>query len=46
MKRIYQRAQYEAPMREAWRMLGERLALIQSVAEGKTTNVVTLRKVA
>jgi integrase len=46
MKRIYQRAQYEAPMREAWRMLGERLALLQSVAEGKTTNVVTLRKVA
>lgn len=46
MKRIYQRAQYEAPMREAWRMLGERLELLQSVAEGKTTNVVTLRKVA
>ncbi len=46
MKRIYQRAQYEAPMREAWRMLGERLALLQSVAEGKTTNVVSLRKVA
>ena len=46
MKRIYQRAQYEAPMREAWRMLGERLALLQSVAEGKATNVVTLRKQA
>jgi integrase len=28
VKRIYQRAQYEAPMREAWQRLGDRLALL------------------
>ncbi|HEY8359417.1 MAG TPA: tyrosine-type recombinase/integrase [Ramlibacter sp.] len=32
MKRIYQRAQYEAPMREAWRVLGERLALTEKLS--------------
>ena len=30
VKRIYQRAQYEAPMREAWRLLGERLELLKN----------------
>lgn len=39
MKRIYQRAQYEEPMRNAWRLWGERLALL----EGKAGNVVTLQ---
>jgi hypothetical protein len=44
MKRIYQRAQYEEPMRNAWRVWGERLALL----DGKAANVVTLaaRRVA
>jgi len=28
MKRIYQRARYEGPMRDAWRLLGERLELL------------------
>jgi len=32
VKRIYQRASYEAAMREAWRLLGERLALLHSRA--------------
>lgn len=30
VKRIYQRAQYEAPMRNAWASLGERLQKLQS----------------
>ena len=38
VKRIYQRAQYEAPMREAWHRLGERLALLAN----KPYNVMTL----
>ena len=38
VKRIYQRAQYEAPMREAWQLLGDRLALLAD----KPGNVVTL----
>lgn len=38
VKRIYQRAQYEAPMREAWQRLGDRLALLAN----KPGNVVTL----
>lgn len=42
VKRIYQRAQYEAPMREAWRVLGERLELLRS----KPENVLTLKKSA
>lgn len=46
MKRIYQRAQYETPMREAWALLGERLALLQAKAQGQAPNVVTLHKVA
>ncbi len=42
IKRIYQRAQYEAPMREAWQRLGDRLALLFN----KPNNVVTISKVA
>ena len=42
VKRIYQRAQYEAPMREAWQRLGDRLALLAN----KPGNVVTLARVA
>ena len=42
VKRIYQRAQYEAPMREAWQLLGDRLALLAD----KPGNVVTLARVA
>ncbi len=40
VKRIYQRAQYEGPMREAWRLLGTRLALLQGMADGSVINVV------
>jgi integrase len=39
IKRIYQRASYEGPMREAWRLLGERLELLTN----KPDNVVMLR---
>lgn len=42
VKRIYQRAQYEAPMREAWRLLGERLELLKN----KPDNVFTFAKSA
>jgi len=42
VKRIYQRAQYEAQMREAWQRLGDRLALLAN----KPGNVVTLARVA
>jgi integrase len=42
IKRIYQRAQYEAPMREAWQRLGDRLTLLAS----KPDNVVTFQKTA
>jgi integrase len=42
VKRIYQRAQYEAPMREAWQRLNERLALLAN----KPSNVVTLTRTA
>lgn len=43
VKRIYQRAQYEGPMRDAWRLWGERLGLLEARAKGAATNVVTLR---
>ena len=43
VKRIYQRAQYEGPMRDAWRLLGERLELLQRRASGEAYNVVTLK---
>lgn len=39
MKRIYQRAKYEVPMRDAWRLLGERLELL----EKRPNNVKVLR---
>ncbi|WP_293636862.1 tyrosine-type recombinase/integrase [Polaromonas sp.] len=39
MKRIYQRATYEGPMREAWKLWGERLDLLQN----KPNNVLTVR---
>lgn len=39
MKRIYQRAKYEGPMRDAWRLLGERLELL----EKRPNNVKVLR---
>ncbi len=42
VKRIYQRAQYEAPMREAWHLLGERLELLKN----KPDNVFTFTKSA
>jgi integrase len=42
IKRIYQRAQYETPMREAWQRLGDRLTLLAS----KPDNVVTFQKTA
>jgi integrase len=38
MKRIYQRAQYEKPMREAWMALGERLELLEARANKAATN--------
>ena len=44
VKRIYQRAQYEAPMREAWKLLGSRLALLLDMAAGRVSNVVPLRR--
>jgi hypothetical protein len=44
VKRIYQRAQYEGPMREAWKLLGARLALSQAMADGSLTNVVPLQR--
>ncbi|NMM19131.1 MAG: tyrosine-type recombinase/integrase [Rhodoferax sp.] len=39
MKRIYQRAQYEGPMREAWKLWGDRLDLLSN----KPNNVLVLR---
>ena len=42
IKRIYQRASYEGPMREAWRLLGERLDLLAS----KPANVLVMRRAA
>lgn len=43
IKRIYQRAQYEGPMRNAWRLLGERLSLLEAQSFGAANNVVNLR---
>lgn len=43
VKRIYQRAQFEGPMRDAWQMLGERISLLESRAAGNSENVVTLK---
>ena len=44
VKRIYQRAQYEGPMREAWKMLGGRLALLQDMANSQSTNVIPMQR--
>ena len=44
VKRIYQRAQYEGPMRDTWKLLGSRLALLQDMAHGRATNVVPLQR--
>jgi len=41
---IYQRAQYEGPMRDAWKLLGTRLALLQGMADGSVTNVVPMQR--
>jgi hypothetical protein len=41
-KQLYQRANYEGPMREAWRLLSERLDLLVS----KPDNVLVLRRAA
>lgn len=43
VKRIYQRAQYEAPMREAWLLLGRRLELLEARAKGLAGNVAILK---
>ena len=43
VKRIYQRHSYEGEMREAWRLLGERLELLTRTDAG---NVVTLNRAA
>jgi integrase len=42
VKRIYQRAQYEVPMREAWQKLGDRLSLLVN----KPGNLMTLASAA
>jgi integrase len=42
LKRIYQRPQYEIPMREAWKKLGDRLALLKQMP----VNVVTFKQTA
>lgn len=42
VKRIYQRPQYEAPMREAWNKLSDRLTLLMDLPH----NVTTLTKAA
>lgn len=41
VKRIYQRHSYENEMREAWRLLGDRLALLENP---EASNVVTLKR--
>jgi integrase len=41
MKRIYQRHSYQEEMREAWRLLGDRLALL---THADTSNVITLER--
>jgi len=37
VKRIYQRPQYEAPMREAWKKLSDRLTLLMDMPHNVTT---------
>ncbi len=44
VKRIYQRAQYEGSMRDAWKLLGSRLALLQDMSDGRVSNVVPMQR--
>ena len=37
VKRIYQRAQYEQPMRDAWRSLGDHLDRLQATSRASMT---------
>ena len=46
VKRIYQRAKYSKPMRDAWVMLGDRLNLLQAQARGVSGNVIPLSRAA
>lgn len=46
MGRIYIREEYTEAMRDAWRLLGERLELLQRQARGEAENVVTLHRAA
>ena len=39
VKRIYQPAQYEGPMRETWKLLGTHLARLQNLTERQESNV-------
>ena len=39
VKRIYQRAQYENPMREAWRLLGIHLNQLENMAADRITKL-------
>ncbi|QJC56579.1 Prophage integrase IntA [Polaromonas vacuolata] len=39
VKRIYQRAQYQNPMREAWRLLGIHLNRLENIAADQTTKL-------
>jgi integrase len=43
IKRIYQRAQYESQMRDAWLLLGARLELLAARGCGNVKNVTTLK---
>lgn len=43
VKRVYQRAQYLGPMRQAWEVLGKRLEMLEAKARGVADNVVSLR---
>ena len=42
IRRIYQREQYTGPMRDAWRVWGEHLELLQAQSRGEAKNVVRL----
>lgn len=43
VRRIYQRASYAGPMRDAWALLGDRLNLLLSRANGNAANEITLK---
>lgn len=44
VKRVYQRAKYEGPMRHAWQLLGTRLTLLKGMVDGSVTHVVQLQR--